>query len=379
VTAFGLYVHWPFCQAKCPYCDFNSHVTANVDQARWARALSSEIRRARRETGPRRLTSIFFGGGTPSLMEGATVATIIEAAAQAWDFSDDIEVTLEANPTSTEGARFRDYRAAGVNRVSLGVQSLIDADLKRLGRLHSAEEALKAIATARAVFERVSFDLIYARQDQTVSDWRRELHDALALDPDHLSLYQLTIEPGTAFFDRLKRGGLKGLPDEDLGADLWEMTQDICEEAGLPAYEISNHARAGAASLHNLTYWRNEDWVGIGPGAHGRMTLAGGRYATESESLPGRWIALVETEGSGEAVRTLLDDGTIAEDSLMMGLRLTEGVPKERVKEVWDSDFDININTLVENGLLGLKDQRIALTAAGRPVLNAILRELIAG
>ncbi|HDR29144.1 radical SAM family heme chaperone HemW, partial [Rhodovulum sp.] len=277
---FGLYVHWPFCLSKCPYCDFNSHVAASIDMGEWQRAYLSEIRRIGAETGPRTLTSVFFGGGTPSLMAPDLVAAILDTVRATWPCANDMEVTLEANPGSVEAGRFAGYRDAGVGRVSLGVQALNDADLGRLGRLHSAAEARAAFDIARNTFERVSFDLIYARQDQLLADWQAELGQALALGVDHLSLYQLTIEPGTAFGDRHARGGLRGLPDDDRAADMYLATQEICAAAGLPAYEVSNHARPGAESRHNLIYWRYGDYAGIGPGAHGRLTLDGRRWAT---------------------------------------------------------------------------------------------------
>ena len=301
-AGFGLYLHWPFCQSKCPYCDFNSHVAGAVDEARWARAFEAEIARVAAETGPRALSSVFLGGGTPSLMSPELVASVLGAARAAWPMGEDVEVTLEANPTSVEAGRFRGYRDAGVNRVSLGVQALDDADLRRLGRRHDLAQALAAIEVARATFERVSFDLIYARQHQSAAAWRAELVRALAMGPDHLSLYQLTIEDGTAFGARLAAGRLPGLPDEDAGAELYEITQDMCDAAGLPAYEVSNHARPGAASRHNLIYWRGGDWAGVGPGAHGRLTLDGRRWASEAEPRPDTWLAAVEA-GSGDRPR----------------------------------------------------------------------------
>ena len=379
MTPFGLYVHWPFCQAKCPYCDFNSHVTANVDQQRWADALCSELRRYRRETGPRTLRSIFFGGGTPSLMQPETVGHVLDIASKLWGFASDIEISLEANPTSVEGTRFDGYRAAGVNRVSIGVQSLNDRDLKRLGRLHSVEEALGAIEQARHTFDRVSFDLIYARQDQSVADWTDELTRAIDLGPDHISLYQLTLEPGTAFFDRWTRGKLSGMPGEDLGADLWYVTQDICASAGLPAYEISNHARPGAKSLHNLIYWRSHDWIGVGPGAHGRFTSESARVATEAISAPGAWLKAVETNSNVETERTTISDAEHGDDILMMGLRLTEGVDLTRLSKNRRDELLNNINGLSSSGVVALKGNILSATASGRPILNEILRQLLTG
>lgn len=327
---FGLYVHWPFCQAKCPYCDFNSHVAVRIDQTQWLDCYLSEIARVSRETQGRLLTSIFFGGGTPSLMDPDTTAGIITAAKAAWPTANDLEITLEANPTSAEAGRFAGFRDAGVNRVSVGLQALHDEDLKRLGRLHSAAEGLKAYDLARAIFPRVSFDLIYARQYQHLDDWRRELTEAVGFAADHLSLYQLTIEPGTAFGDRHARGRLAGLIDDDTGADMYDLTQEICDAAGLPAYEVSNHASDMAQSRHNLIYWRGGDYVGIGPGAHGRVTLGGTRYATEAEMGPQAWLKRVREAGSGEILRSSLTSRERAEEYTMMSLRLTEGLDRQR-------------------------------------------------
>jgi oxygen-independent coproporphyrinogen-3 oxidase len=377
---FGLYVHWPFCQAKCPYCDFNSHVARSIDQSAWARAYEAEIARLGREVGPRVLRSIFLGGGTPSLMEPETVEAVIGAARAAWPFSNDIEITMEANPTSVEAGRFRGYRAAGVNRLSLGVQALNDRDLRALGRLHSAEEAVAAFGIAREVFERVSLDLIYARQGQTAEAWEVELAEALRLvrgeGAGHLSLYQLTIEEGTAFGDRFAAGKLRDLPDEDRAADLWDITQRRTEAAGLPAYEVSNHASPGQESRHNLVYWRGGDWAGVGPGAHGRLTLGGVRTGIETERAPGRWLQAVERDGSGEASREALDAVEAAEERLMMGLRLSEGVELARLETL--RGLEGRAAGLEDLGLVEVAEGRLRATAAGRPVLNAVLRELLA-
>ncbi|MCU4652279.1 radical SAM family heme chaperone HemW [Roseibacterium sp. SDUM158016] len=376
---FGLYIHWPFCQAKCPYCDFNSHVAASIDHDRWLRAYLSEIDRLSSETGPRTLRSIFFGGGTPSLMSPDTVAAVLDAARAAWPWANDVEITLEANPTSTEAGRFRGFREAGVNRVSVGVQALNDTDLKRLGRLHSATEARAAFDLARETFPRVSFDLIYARQDQTPEDWRRELAQALSMAADHLSLYQLTIEPGTAFGDRFDRGLLRGLPDEDAGADMYEITQDLCGAAGLPAYEVSNHAHDGAQSRHNLIYWQSGDWGGIGPGAHGRLTLDGTRWATATALSPAGWLTRVETDGTGETERTAMSPRERGEEYLMMGLRLAEGVDLSPLATLLGDEFPLaGIKGLEDLGLVERDGTYLRTTRAGRPVLNAILRELLA-
>ncbi|MGJ8686363.1 MAG: radical SAM family heme chaperone HemW [Spongiibacteraceae bacterium] len=371
---FGIYVHWPFCQAKCPYCDFNSHVVASVDQSRWAAAFETEIDRVAALTGDRVLNSIFFGGGTPSLMDVATVDRILNRIRKHWRLANDLEVTLEANPTSIEAKRFSGYRAAGVNRVSVGVQALNDPDLKALGRLHSADEALGAVEMACRTFDRVSFDLIYARQHQTISQWRDELARALAFGTDHLSLYQLTVEDGTAFGDRFKRGKLRGLPDEDLGADLWHLTQDMCEAAGMPSYEVSNHAKVGQESRHNLIYWQSGDWAGIGPGAHGRLTLDGQRFETVSPKSPGGWIAEVET--GGRALGPVLSETEVLEERILMGLRMRSGItmPKRWIKENAS-----NINMLEAEGLLSSVDDCLFVTAPGRPVLNGVINQLLAG
>ncbi|ARE40609.1 Radical SAM family protein [Rhodovulum sp. P5] len=377
-AGFGLYIHWPFCLAKCPYCDFNSHVVAHIDMERWARAYVSEIRRLGAETGPRILNSVFFGGGTPSLMSPDLVNTILETVRTTWPCANDMEITLEANPTSVEADRFRGYRDAGVNRVSLGIQALNDGDLKRLGRMHSVAEARAAFDIARRCFARVSFDLIYARQDQTLADWRAELREALSMAVDHLSLYQLTIEPGTAFGDRLNRGGLRGLPDEDLGADMYAATQEICEDAGMPAYEVSNHARPGAESRHNLIYWRMGDYAGVGPGAHGRLTLDSTRWATETPLSPEEWLTRVETGENGELPRQALSREDQAAEYLLMGLRLVEGISISRLENLAGKPLNHNIiNDLVESGLIGTAHGRLYATKTGRALLNGVIAALL--
>ncbi len=368
---FGLYVHWPFCQSKCPYCDFNSHVSASVDHAEWRATLVSEVRRSASETGPRVIDTIFFGGGTPSLMPPETVNAVIEAARSSWTASNDMEITLEANPTSVEAGRFQAYADAGVNRVSIGVQSLIEDDLRALGRLHSVEEACRAVATAQRIFSRVSFDLIYARQNQTLESWRSELAHALSMSSGHLSLYQLTIEPNTAFGDRFRKGSLRGLPDEDLGADMFDLTQDMTDAAGLPAYETSNHASLGQEARHNLIYWRSGEWVGVGPGAHGRLSLPEGRIATETHMAPAKWLTAVRGDGSGESLRVPLSPEDVREEAVLMGLRLCEGVPLDRLKNASE------VNNLVDLGLIEVASERVRLTRKGKPVLNAILRQLL--
>jgi oxygen-independent coproporphyrinogen-3 oxidase len=375
---FGLYIHWPFCQAKCPYCDFNSHVAAQIDQSRWVSCYLSEIERYSAEVPGRTLSSIYFGGGTPSLMAPETVAAVLNAVRAAWPMANDLEVTLEANPTSVEAGRFRGFRDAGVNRVSMGLQALNDTDLRLLGRLHSAVEGRKAFDIARNVFPRVSFDLIYARQHQTPEAWRAELAEALALAADHLSLYQLTIEPGTAFGDRHARGRLPGLVDDDTGAEMYDLTQDMCEAAGLPAYEVSNHAADMAQSRHNLVYWRGGDYVGIGPGAHGRLTLKGARMATETELSPAGWLKAVETRGSGETLREVIAPEAQAEEYAMMAMRLSEGLDRNRYTAMRGRDFDPDTLDRLENfGMIRATPDRITATLDGRRILNAVLAELL--
>ncbi len=370
-AGFGLYVHWPFCQAKCPYCDFNSHVVSSIDQTRWKSAYLTELARVRDESGSRVLNSIFFGGGTPSLMSADTVADIISTARGLWTPANDMEITLEANPTSVEAGRFRAYSEGGVNRVSIGIQSLREADLKALGRLHTVKEARDAFEIARNTFPRVSFDLIYARQNQTLDDWKAELSEALNMAVDHLSLYQLTVEPGTAFGDRHAVNRLPGLPTDDLSADMFSLTHDITEDFGLPAYEISNHAKPGAASIHNLIYWRSGDWVSIGPGAHGRLTLDGKRIETTCFSAPGQWLSSVEKTASGYEDRQTISPEGARTEAIMMGLRLTEGVPAEMLTGT-------RVEHLINDNLLEIRSERIRTTPKGRPLLNAILRELLA-
>jgi len=374
---FGLYIHWPFCQSKCPYCDFNSHVADSIDQTRWIRAYSSEIQRYAAETGPRILNTIFFGGGTPSLMAPETVDAILTEVRKNWPLANDLEVTLEANPGSVEAGRFQGYAQAGVNRISMGIQSLRDSDLKRLGRLHSVSEARQAFDIARKSFDRVSFDLIYARQDQTVSDWRTELSEALSMALDHLSLYQLTIEDGTAFGDRYNAGKLRGLPEDDDAADMYLVTQEICDQAGMSAYEVSNHAQNGQESSHNLIYWRYGDYVGIGPGAHGRLTRDGQRFATETHRNPEMWLAASE-RGSGETLRSQLSAEDQAVEYLMMSLRLSEGSDIWRYQCLSGAEINTDkLSHLSDLGLVEVKDQKLRATTSGRPVLNGILRELL--
>ncbi|WP_226623883.1 radical SAM family heme chaperone HemW [Alloyangia pacifica] len=374
---FGLYVHWPFCEAKCPYCDFNSHVVRSIDQTRWADALSSEVRRYGEMTSGRILNSIYFGGGTPSLMEPATVQAVLDAAKEHWTWANDIEITLEANPRSVEVSKFEGFREAGVNRVSMGIQSLRPDDLRRLGRLHDVGEAIVALETAKSVFERVNFDLIYARENQTLQGWETELREALDLAADHLSLYQLTIEEGTMFWERAQRGQMKKLPDEDLAADMFLATQEITAKAGYSPYEVSNHALPGAQSRHNLVYWRGGDYVGVGPGAHGRVTVNGTRHATEAWKMPGAWIEKAET-GRADSVFDPLGSEDIMTEFVMMGLRLREGISLSRLEEISPSPLPAHkLTELQELGLLWRDLDLIGTTTEGRLVLNGVISELL--
>lgn len=383
VTAedFVLYVHWPFCLSKCPYCDFNSHVRETIDEARWRDALVRELDSVAALTPGRAVASIFFGGGTPSLMAPATVAALLDRAASHWTLAPDIEITLEANPTSVETARLTEIRAAGVNRVSLGVQALDDTALRFLGRGHSAAEALDAVRTAASLFDRFSFDLIYGRPEQTATDWTRELRDALGHAGDHLSVYQLTLEPDTPFHALWRRGKLDPL-DEDAAAALFEVTQDVLESAGLPAYEISNHAAPGMESRHNLIYWRYGDYAGIGPGAHGRLTVDGAKLATQRIRSPEAWLAQVDERGDGAEVPEALDVETQFTEMMLMGLRLAEGVPAARVRQYRGCDVEAafdpgRLNSLIRNKLLERTDDRVRTTKAGRTRLDAVIAHLL--
>ncbi|MCM2291586.1 radical SAM family heme chaperone HemW [Allorhizobium sp. BGMRC 0089] len=375
---FGVYIHWPFCAAKCPYCDFNSHVRhQGIDQPRFTAAFLTEMEEMRALSGPKTVTSIFLGGGTPSLMDPATVGAILDGIARFWTVPRGIEITMEANPTSVEAERFRGYRAAGVNRVSLGVQALNDRDLKFLGRLHSVEDALKAVKLAREIFPRMSFDLIYARPDQTVKDWEAELNQAISHAADHLSLYQLTIEEGTPFYGLHKAGKII-TPDEDRAAELYEATQAITAAQGLPAYEVSNHARPGAESRHNLTYWRYGDYAGIGPGAHGRLTTGQGKLATATERHPETWLDEVEKNRHGMVDQELLDRDEQADELLLMGLRLREGVDLARWQDLSGRDPDPERERfLLEHGFIErLGNSRLRCTPKGMLVLDAVVADL---
>jgi oxygen-independent coproporphyrinogen-3 oxidase len=383
--AFGVYVHWPFCLSKCPYCDFNSHVRrAPIDEARFVRALTAEIATTAERVPGRTVSTIFFGGGTPSLMQPATVGAVLDALGRHWSIAPDVEVTLEANPTSVEAARFRGYRSAGVNRVSLGVQALDDRVLAELGRLHSADEALQAVAIARSVFERYSFDLIYARPRQTPQEWASELKRAIAEGGEHLSLYQLTIEPETPFY-ALHAAGKLAVPDEDNARVLYDTTQEICAAHGLPAYEISNHARPGSECRHNLVYWRAHEYAGIGPGAHGRLNIgrldiAGDRHATATEKRPEAWLTRVETDGHGLVTDDVLTREEMSDEFLLMGLRLAEGIDPQRFTALSGRPLDpARIAALREHGLIETTAAgHLRVSLPGFPVLDAVVADLAA-
>ena len=377
---FGVYVHWPFCAAKCPYCDFNSHVRHQPpDQARFSAAFAREIATLAARAPGRTVNSIFIGGGTPSLMEPATVGAILDAVAAHWPMAADVEVTMEANPSSVEAERFRGYRTAGVNRLSLGVQALNDTDLRFLGRLHDAAQALAAIEIARATFPRLSFDLIYARPGQTPEMWEAELDRALKLAADHLSLYQLTIEPGTPFF-ALHEAGKLAVPDAEAAADLYGVTQAVCDAAGLPAYEISNHAVPGAECRHNLVYWRYGEYAGVGPGAHGRLRQADGRHALAAERAPEVWLDKVEAWGDGIVVDDLLTAEEEGDEMLLMGLRLAEGIDLERYGRLAGRILDpARLDDLMANGMVERAGGgRLRATRAGFYVLDAVVADLAA-
>lgn len=377
---FGIYLHWPFCQSKCPYCDFNSHVVAKVDESRWVSAYLAEIDRAFEMTGDNIVSSIYFGGGTPSLMHPSTVASILDGIRSRWRLANDLEITLEANPTSVEAARFQGYRDAGVNRVSIGVQALNDPDLRALGRLHSVSEAFSALEIANSTFDRVSFDLIYARQGQSLADWDAELKRAISIGSKHLSLYQLTVEDGTVFGDRLANGGLGGLPTEDLAADMYEMTQDLCNSAGLGAYEVSNHAAAGEFSKHNMIYWTGADYLGIGPGAHGRLTMDGTRFATKTPLAPQEWLHLVESTGIGTENPVRLSGTEQADEYLMMGLRISDGINLTRLRHYDKNAGNAHkIKYLEDLDMVTMLGDSLKTTAKGRAVLNSVIKELLVG
>jgi oxygen-independent coproporphyrinogen-3 oxidase len=377
--AFGIYVHWPFCAAKCPYCDFNSHVRHAVDESGWLAGIETELDWTAEKQGAQRplVETIFFGGGTPSLMAGKSAARILDRIARNWRMANDVEITLEANPASADAARFGDYRAAGVNRLSLGMQALNDADLKALGRLHNAAEAEAALALAKRNFARVSLDLIYARPNQSARQWQAELIEALGFGTEHLSLYQLTIEPETPYAMLHKSGALK-IPGDELAADLYAVTQELTQAAGRPAYEISNHAAPGAESRHNLTYWRYGDYAGVGPGAHGRLTLGGTRWATAAIRLPERWQDAVGNTGKGFSDFAEISDSEAAREHLLMNLRLTEGLDLAAYEARWGTrPQNSKITSLVEQGVLTQTGNVIRATPQGRLVLNAVISQLL--
>ena len=378
--AFGVYVHWPFCLSKCPYCDFNSHVRhGGIDQSRYVQAYLREIETIATRTKGRTVSTIFFGGGTPSLMQPETVAAILDGIGRHWAVAPDVEVSLEANPTSVEADRFRGFRAAGVNRVSLGVQALDDASLKELGRLHTAEEALKAVAIARSVFDRYSFDLIYARPGQTTDAWSGELRRAIAEAAEHLSLYQLTIEAETPFFALHRSGKLK-TPNDDVARDLYDVTQEVCDKAGFAAYEISNHARVGAECRHNLVYWRGDEYAGIGPGAHGRIEEDGRRYATATEKRPESWLMRVDGFGHGLVDDEILTREERSDEYLLMGLRLAEGIDPQRYEALSGRRLDEKRIAILrdEGAVETTANGHLRVTQAAFPILDAVVADLAA-
>jgi len=381
----AVYIHWPYCISKCPYCDFNSHVAATIDHETWRTAYRKEIAHYAILLPNRRVTSVFFGGGTPSLMEPQTVAMILEEIVRHWAVAEDVEITLEANPNSAEAQKFAAFRQAGVNRLSLGVQSLNDDALKFLGRAHDANEGRRAIDLAARHFPRFSFDMIYARKDQSMAAWEQELREALTLADGHLSLYQLTIEPGTQFHTRNARGETLAVDAEDAAA-MYELTQDILQAAGLPAYEVSNHAKPGAESRHNLAYWHYDDYIGIGPGAHGRYAGNGRRWATEDHRAPDVWLAQVNEKGQGLRLCEEIDHATARREALMMGLRLTSGIEHA----VWEKKFNValigengnllrpeKVRRLEQEGYLTNSKSGLKTTAAGMQRLNAVLGYLV--
>lgn len=377
---FGVYVHWPFCLSKCPYCDFNSHVRrGDVDEDRFVEAFAMELAHRAALAPGREVRSVFFGGGTPSLMSPSTVEAILARIGSHWAMAKDVEITLEANPTSVEASRFRGFKAAGINRVSLGLQALNDIDLRALGRQHSVAEALMALDIANSVFERTSFDLIYGRTGQTPAAWRKELELALARQPEHVSLYQLTIEPDT-MFERMVNAGKMSIPDAATQRALWDVTQDVTARFGLPAYEVSNHARPGAECRHNLVYWRYGEYAGVGPGAHGRIVTPRGRRAQSTERHPEMWLTCVETEGHGLVEDDLLNAEQEGDEFLLMGLRLREGVDPQRYFLLTGKKLSQSrISELIGDGLVEFtRDNRLRVSNEGFPVLDAVVADLAA-
>jgi len=379
--SFGIYIHWPFCKSKCPYCDFNSHVAERIDHKRWRDAYLRSLGHWFGQTKDRAVETVFFGGGTPSLMEPQTVADIISFIKDHWDVAPNVEVTLEVNPTSFEIPKFEAFRMGGVNRVSIGVQSLRADDLKFLGREHNPDQAKEAIRAAAQIFDRTSFDLIYARPHQSIDDWRSELDEALGMAGGHLSLYQLTIEQGTPFYTRHARGEFH-VPEQDTAADFYDVTQDVLEAAGLPAYEVSNHARVGEESRHNLIYWWYGDYIGIGPGAHGRVTLEDKKFATRDHRAPDVWLARIEGTGTGGDAPELVDLYARFQECLMMGLRLREGVPFARLgqalgSDVWDVMDRSRLKSLIDAGMIEDDQKTLRTTPQGFKCLNAVLGYLL--
>lgn len=381
LDSLAVYIHWPFCKFKCPYCDFNSHVRDKIEHHLWPTAYRREMEFYREKTGARHIQSVFFGGGTPSLMEPSVVQAVIDDIDRLWGLPNDVEITLEANPTSVEADKLRGFKSAGVNRVSLGVQALRDADLRKLGRQHSVAEALAAVKTAAGIFDRYTFDLIYARPDQTVDEWRAELNEALSYVGDHMSLYQLTIEEGTSFYTLHQRGDLK-VPDEETAAAMYESTQEMMEAYGMPAYEISNHARPGQESRHNLAYWRYQDYVGIGPGAHGRLTWDEKKWATRAHAAPEIWLKKVNEQGHGAHPFEEIDGQKMMAEKMMMGLRLAEGVDFQDFLKTMKTPLlefvkASRVEMLTHEGLLEITPAALRATAAGRQRLNAVLAQIL--
>lgn len=378
---FGIYIHWPFCKSKCPYCDFNSHVSDSIDHEKWTQSYLREIEHIADMTKDREVTSIFFGGGTPSLMQANTVEVILSHIAKVWRIAPDVEITLEANPTSIEAQKFKDFKAAGINRVSIGVQSLRDKDLKFLGREHSSAEAIEAVKTAAKIFDRYSFDLIYARPEQKIKDWQAELKEALQYAQGHLSLYQLTIEQGTPFYVQAERGEFR-IPEQDQAGEFYEITQEVLNAASMPAYEISNHAIAGQESLHNLTYWRYGDYAGVGPGAHGRLTLKKEKYATRAHRAPDIWLDKVASEGHGYHPFESVGVNERFTEMMMMGLRLRQGVSFKRIEEETGQDWRMvlaqdKVQHLVDENLLDVSKTHVMPTTEGMQRLNGLLSYLL--
>jgi oxygen-independent coproporphyrinogen-3 oxidase len=377
----GIYIHWPFCESKCPYCDFNSHVSASIDFDSWQDSYLKELKTYYKKIGPKKVVSVFFGGGTPSLMEPRIISSILHEINKLWGIANDVEVTLEANPTSVELDKFKNFKSAGINRVSLGVQALEQDSLNFLGRKHNVKEAIRALEVAEKTFDRYSFDLIYARPEQTVKAWEKELEKALDLQASHLSLYQLTIEPGTPFYTQHNRGEF-AVPEEGVSSDLYEITQSIMEDRKMPAYEISNHAVYGQECIHNLVYWKYRDYLGVGPGAHGRVTIKNEKFATRGHRAPEIWMNKVKKEGVGAHPFEKVSYKERFIEALMMGLRLTEGILLEDLNQQAGGNWknfvnEKRLNQFIEDGLIVLDGKRIVATKEGRQRLNWVLAELL--